>query len=115
MRILPLSLLLALTLAGCGESSGTKTTAEAEAPAAGEYERGPHNGRLLRDGNFALEMTVFEDGVPPEYRLFAYRDDSLHKGWSRFYGDGGEASQRLFDIDGDNRLDVIEPSSSGDN
>ena len=77
MRILSLSLLLALPLAGCGEGSGTKTAAkaEAEAPAAGEYERGPHNGRMMRDGNFALEMTVFEDGVPPEYRLFAYRDD----------------------------------------
>ncbi len=75
MRILSLSLLLALSLAGCGEGSGTKSAAEAEAPAAGEYERGPHNGRMLRDGVFALEMTVFEDGVPPEYRLFAYRDD----------------------------------------
>ena len=76
MRILSLPLLLALPLAACGEGSGTKTAAtEAEAPAAGEYERGPHNGRMLRDGNFALELTVFEDGIPPEYRLFAYRDD----------------------------------------
>jgi cobalt-zinc-cadmium efflux system membrane fusion protein len=74
MRIFSIALLLALPLLGCGEGSGTKT-AEAEAPAAGEYERGPHNGRMLRDGAFALEMTVFEDGIPPEYRLFAYRDD----------------------------------------
>ena len=75
MRIPSLALLLALPLSACGEGSGTKPAAEAEAPAAGEYERGPHNGRMLRDGNFALEMTVFEDGVPPEYRLFVYRDD----------------------------------------
>ena len=77
MRILSLSLFLVMPLTACGEGSGTKnaTAAEAEAPAAGDYERGPHNGRMLRNGNFALEMTVFEDGVPPEYRLFAYRDD----------------------------------------
>ena len=76
MRIRSLALLLALPLAACGEGSSTNTAAtEAEAPAAGEYERGPHNGRMLRDGNFALELTVFEDGIPPEYRLFAYRDD----------------------------------------
>lgn len=36
-----------------------------------EFERGPHNGRLLRDGNFAVEMTIFEKGVPPEFRVYA--------------------------------------------
>ena len=74
MRTLTLALLLALPLAACGEGAGN-ITAEQEAPAAGDYERGPHNGRMLRDGDFAIEVTVFEDGVPPEYRLFAYRDD----------------------------------------
>ncbi|MCE3519572.1 HlyD family secretion protein, partial [Escherichia coli] len=63
-----------MPLTACGEGA-RNTTAEQEAPAAGDYERGPHNGRMLRDGDFAIEVTVFEDGVPPEYRLFAYRDD----------------------------------------
>ena len=75
MRSLPAMLLLALALPACSEDTSTNTAAQAEAPAAGEYERGPHNGRMLRNGNFALEMTVFEDGVPPEYRLFAYLSD----------------------------------------
>ena len=74
MRSLHPIFFVALALTACGESPSTNI-AEAEAPAAGEYERGPHNGRLLRDGAFSLEMTVFEDGVPPEYRLFAYRDN----------------------------------------
>jgi len=74
MRSLAFALLLVLPLVGCGEKSET-TEAGHEAPAAGAYERGPHNGRMLRDGDFALEMTVFEDGVPPEYRLYAYRSD----------------------------------------
>lgn len=72
-------LLLPLPLAGCGSGSETTNAAEGgeghEAPTAGDYERGPHNGRMLRDGNFAMEVTVFEDGVPPEYRFFAYRDN----------------------------------------
>lgn len=46
-----------------------------EAAEAAEFERGPHRGRLLRDGDFALEVTIFETGVPPEFRLYAYRDD----------------------------------------
>jgi len=40
--------------------------------AADEYERGPHRGRMLREGDFALELTIFEDGVDPEFRLFPY-------------------------------------------
>jgi cobalt-zinc-cadmium efflux system membrane fusion protein len=39
-----------------------------------EFERGPHRGRLLRDGGFALEITIFEDGVPPQFRLYAYEN-----------------------------------------
>ena len=77
MRNLFLAMLLALPLAACGAGSDKGEASEAghEAAAAGDYERGPHNGRMLRKGNFALEITVFEDGVPPEYRLYAYRDD----------------------------------------
>jgi cobalt-zinc-cadmium efflux system membrane fusion protein len=41
---------------------------------AGAFERGPHRGRWLEDGDFALELTIFEEGVPPEFRAFVYRD-----------------------------------------
>lgn len=47
------------------------TSAAAEALAAAAFERGPHNGRLLVDGDFVLELAIFEDGVPPEYRAWA--------------------------------------------
>lgn len=56
--------------ASCG--GGAESEHEA---ASAEYERGPHNGRMLRDGDFALEMTIFEDGVPPEFHIYAYRDN----------------------------------------
>jgi cobalt-zinc-cadmium efflux system membrane fusion protein len=39
-----------------------------------EPPRGPHGGRLLVDSGFALEITIFEQGVPPEMRIYAYQD-----------------------------------------
>lgn len=60
----------AASLSGCG---GASEPVEAEA-AAGDYAKGPHNGRLLTDGDFALEMTIFEDGVPPQFRVYPTRD-----------------------------------------
>lgn len=64
---------LALALAACGERpSASEPGHEA---AATEYERGPHRGRMLRDGDFALEMTIFEDGVPPEFHVYPYSKD----------------------------------------
>jgi cobalt-zinc-cadmium efflux system membrane fusion protein len=37
-----------------------------------EQVRGPHGGRLLKQDDFALEITIFEDGVPPEFHVYAY-------------------------------------------
>lgn len=37
-------------------------------------EAGPRGGKLLRGDGFELEVTIFEDDVPPEFRLYAYRD-----------------------------------------
>ena len=44
-----------------------------------EDEKGEHNGRLLKDNNFILELAIFETGVPPEYRAWAYVDEKLIK------------------------------------
>jgi membrane fusion protein, heavy metal efflux system len=38
--------------------------------AAEEPARGPHRGRMLRDGDFAVELAIYETGVPPEYRAW---------------------------------------------
>ena len=37
-----------------------------------EFERGPHRGRMLRKGPLAVEITIFETGVPPQFRVYAY-------------------------------------------
>jgi cobalt-zinc-cadmium efflux system membrane fusion protein len=34
--------------------------------------RGPHGGRLLSEGPFSLEVTVYERGVPPEFHVYPY-------------------------------------------
>lgn len=39
-----------------------------------EPQKGPHNGRLLKDGDFTVELAIFEKGVPPEYRVWASDD-----------------------------------------
>ncbi|AUD78822.1 secretion protein HlyD [Kangiella profundi] len=37
-------------------------------------EKGPHNGRMLRQDGFAIELSIFETGVPPEFRVWATKD-----------------------------------------
>ena len=51
-----------------GHGHGAEESAEAAA------EKGPHGGRMLREGDFAVEMTIFERGVPPELRIYAFEN-----------------------------------------
>jgi membrane fusion protein, heavy metal efflux system len=46
--------------------------AEHEEATDEEFTRGPHRGRLLVDGDFAIEITIFETGVSPEFHVYAY-------------------------------------------
>ncbi len=70
-HILAAALLACGLLAACGEEPAP---AQSET-AAQDFERGPHRGRLLRDGDFSVEVTIFEEGVEPEFHLYLYRDD----------------------------------------
>jgi len=62
-------------LAGCGEKKPAATGA-GEAAAVPEYEKGPHGGRLLTDAGkeFQAEVTIYERGVPPRFRVYFYDD-----------------------------------------
>lgn len=72
-----LALLLVLSLGACNRDDDAAHAHgddhEHEA-AADEAPRGPHRGRLLQDGAFAIELAVFEDGVPPEFHAWATKD-----------------------------------------
>lgn len=47
--------------------------AEHEESMEEDISKGPNNGRLLVDGNFSIEITIFETGVPPEFHVYAYQ------------------------------------------
>lgn len=75
-----LTLLLGLSaasLAACGVEPAPTAAVEGLPGAPADFERGPHNGRLLRDGDVSLEITVFEDGVPPEFHVYPFRNNQL--------------------------------------
>jgi cobalt-zinc-cadmium efflux system membrane fusion protein len=62
--------------AGCSNDTSTASTEQAgEAQAADA--RGPNNGRLLRDGDFQVELAIFETGVPPEFRAWTTSGGAL--------------------------------------
>jgi membrane fusion protein, heavy metal efflux system len=80
-KLLGASLVVALSAfgaLGCSEDEAGSGRDEhgdhAEAGGGEEPERGPHGGRLLEDGDFALELAIFEDGVLPEFRAFVFQD-----------------------------------------
>lgn len=74
MNRLLLLVFLGLALAACNPNSNP-ADGGVDRQAKGDYERGPNNGRFLRDGEFALEVTIFETNAPPHYRLYAYKGD----------------------------------------
>ncbi len=62
-----------LAATGCEAPSSTGAGHGHAAATEEDFERGPNNGRMLRDGDFALEITIFETGMPPEFRVYPYR------------------------------------------
>lgn len=72
-RLIAASLMaLAVGVSACGQGAPAE---RAEGEAAAAYERGPHRGRMLRDGDFALEVTIYEEGPEPLFRLYPYLKD----------------------------------------
>jgi cobalt-zinc-cadmium efflux system membrane fusion protein len=60
-------LIALLTIAGCEPNSPQEDADEH----AEEAVRGPNGGRLLEDGDFTLELAIFESGVEPEFHAWA--------------------------------------------
>lgn len=68
---------LSLALMMCwGFPAATVSAASTPAEVAQEEpEKGPHRGRMLRDDGFAVELAIFETGVPPEFRVWISDND----------------------------------------
>jgi len=65
---------LSSLLVACGNSDSESEQAKNNThmiAADAEVIKGPHNGRLLNSGDFTLELSIFETGVPPEFRAWA--------------------------------------------
>ncbi len=76
MKFLPIFIAM-LVLCACSSDEhatpGGKGSAGHDEQAE-EAARGPHRGRMLVDGPFAIELAIFESGVPPEYHAWATLD-----------------------------------------
>lgn len=77
------ALVLAATLAACGGKPSSedgdaheKTGGHAEGEHADgeEAKEGEHGGRLLQQDGYAVELAIAEDGTPPKYQAWLYRD-----------------------------------------
>jgi hypothetical protein len=87
------------------------STPDPTAPAKGPGDVDPN------EPAFTVRVVVTDsEGNRGEDRkvLFDYRDTTLHAGWSKAFGTGGEASERLYDLNGDNKLDIVLADSSGE-
>ena len=66
-------------ISACGnnnpQQSGEHSSGEVEV----EVVKGPHGGRLLMSDDFTLELSIFETGVPPEFRAWATYKEQLLK------------------------------------
>jgi membrane fusion protein, heavy metal efflux system len=76
MAAVSLGVLLAAALVSCDRRAvGVSPDADPheQGEEGQEAPRGAHRGRLLESGDLQLEVSIFEDGVPPEFRLYVIR------------------------------------------
>lgn len=68
IRLAPIAL-ATLPLVACGSATEDVGAEQEGGPEAPE---GPHGGRLLTDGPLSLEITIFETGQEPQFRVYPY-------------------------------------------
>ena len=68
IRLVPLAF-IALPLAACDSAPESNAAEHGE---AGEAPEGPNGGKLLTDGDLGIEITIFETGQEPQFRIYPY-------------------------------------------
>lgn len=63
-----------MLVSACGPSGVDSGAAQGHGGEAEAFERGPHGGRLLEQDDFAVELAIYETGIPPEYRVWLYEN-----------------------------------------
>lgn len=69
MKLYAILLVALLSMTACSSENASAPSHD-HAHESEETTRGPHNGRMLVDGPFAVELAIFETGVPPEYHAW---------------------------------------------
>lgn len=54
---------------------GPQGSPASEKKEAAEVVKGPHGGRLLSKEAFQVEVTIYEKGVPPRFRIYSYEGE----------------------------------------
>lgn len=49
-------------------------SAHTQSAASDAPEKGPKGGKIFTQDGFSVEVTIFEEGVPPQFRLYLYDD-----------------------------------------
>lgn len=71
-----LAAITTLSLAACGTGGhGAAPAGNGHGAAEAEFTKGPHGGRLLTDEDLGIEVTIFERGVPPEFRVYVFDEE----------------------------------------
>jgi membrane fusion protein, heavy metal efflux system len=39
-----------------------------------EFKKGPHGGKLFTQGDYSIEVTIYERNAPPEFRIYTYKN-----------------------------------------
>ncbi len=66
--------LLIAPLAACGGGADSPAEHGDEHSGEAEPEKGKHGGRIVKHGSFSAEVTIFEDGQPPQFRVYPMLD-----------------------------------------
>ena len=67
-----ITLVIAAWLLVSGPNEQTVMSHDEHAANSEEVSKGPHGGRLLEADSFAVELTIFEKGIPPEFHVYPY-------------------------------------------
>ena len=70
---------LSALISACDGNNSQQNAENTHGEAEVEVEKGPRGGRLLVSDDFTLELSIFETGVPPEFRAWATYKDQLLK------------------------------------
>jgi len=70
---------LSILISACDSNNPPQGGESSHGEAEVEVAKGPHGGRLLTSDDFTLELSIFETGVPPEFRAWATYKEQLLK------------------------------------